>query len=153
MTDTTHLTVARTMPSTPAALFAVLSDPRRHADLDGSGLVRSDDGAEPITESGQMFAMNMHWEKLGGDYRTENHVIAFERDAAIAWQTADAGTDPAGWEWRWTLEPRGGAETLVTLTYDWTAVTDPDVLARVPFPVVSQSQLEESLDHLEAAVR
>ncbi len=152
MPDTTHLTVSRTISSTPRALFGALSDPPRHAELDGSGMVRGVVGASCLGEVGDVFTTDVHHE-TAGDYRTDNHVTAFEQDAQLAWRTAAVGADPSGWEWRWTLEPRGGAETHVTLTYDWSAVTDPDVLARVPFPVVSQQQLEESLDHLEAAVR
>jgi len=39
----------------------------------------------------------------------------------------------------------------VTLTYDWSRVTDQALLAKVGFPLVQESQLEDSLNHLAEA--
>ena len=70
----------------------------------------------------------------------------------MAWQTAPAGTEPKGWEWMWELEPQGQDSTLVTLTYDWSKVTDKQLLQKVHFPLVPQHDLEESLEKLAGAV-
>lgn len=40
----------------------------------------------------------------------------------------------------------------MSLTYDWTAVTDPELLAKNLFPMVSEEQMEESLAKLAAEV-
>lgn len=37
-------------------------------------------------------------------------------------------------------------------TYDWSTLTDPEVLARVSFPRVSAQQMQQTLDRLAAAV-
>ena len=48
--------------------------------------------------------------------------------------------------------PQSDGSTLVTLTYDWAKVTDKDLLAKVSFPLVSESQLEDSLNALAEQV-
>ena len=55
-------------------------------------------------------------------------------------------------EWMWELKPTSSSSTDVTLTYDWSKVTDRDILQKVSFPLVSEEQLEASLGHLAAAV-
>jgi hypothetical protein len=37
-------------------------------------------------------------------------------------------------------------------TYDWSKVTDKDVLKKVSFPLVSEQQMEDSLSNLASAV-
>ncbi len=146
-----HLTVSRVVAATPAVVFAVLSDPRRHADLDGSGMVRGDVDAAPVTEVGQVFRMRVH-HPAAGDYETDNHVSRFERDALLAWRTSAVDAEPAGWEWVWRLSPVGEGSTEVSLTYDWSGVRDPAVLAILSFPVVPPEALAGTLDRLVAAV-
>ena len=85
---------------------------------------------------------------MGGEYKTDNHVSGYVHDKLVAWQTAPAGTEPKGWEWMWELEPEGQGQTAVTLTYDWSKVTDKDLLKKVSFPLVKKDALEHSLEHL-----
>jgi hypothetical protein len=47
---------------------------------------------------------------------------------------------------------KGGDSTAVRLTYDWSNVTDRALLQKIGFPLVSQSQLEDSLGSLASAV-
>ena len=47
---------------------------------------------------------------------------------------------------------QGSEATDVRLTYDWSKVTDPAILEKVPFPLVDQAALEDSLNNLAAAV-
>jgi uncharacterized protein YndB with AHSA1/START domain len=137
----------------PAAnLFALLADPRRHAEIDGSGLVMGDVAARPITAVGQVFTMAMS-DPSRGDYRTDNEVLAFEPDRLIAWSTADAGQPPAGVRWRWQLDPAGPGRTTVVHTYDWTNVTDPELLAAGSFPRVPAVAMRHSIRRLVALAR
>ena len=151
MSDTA-ITVSRTIPASAKDIFQVLTLPDNHVQLDGSGFVRSSDHADRITANGQTFRMNMAGEHMGGEYQTDNHVTGFVPDKLVAWQTAPAGTEPPGWEWVWELEPQGPNSTDVTLTYDWSKVTDKDLLAKNLFPLVSEEQLEGSLAKLAEAV-
>ena len=101
MTTDERYTVTRTIAATPAAIFAILSDPARHKDTEPGDWVRDAIDTEPITRTGQIFAMNMFLERIGGPYVMHNVVIAFEEDRAIAWapgQLDDAGNhQPGGW--------------------------------------------------------
>lgn len=152
MSDDKKITVSRTIDASAADIFTVLSNPQRHAELDGSGFIVSDDKTDRITATGQVFTMNMEGDHMGGEYKTDNHVVGYDENKLLAWKTAPAGTEPPGWQWVWELKPQDADTTDVTLTYDWSAVTDKELLKKVSFPLVSQSQLEDSLGRLASAV-
>ncbi len=144
------LTVTRTIPAPAERIFDLLSNPDAHAQLDGSGFVRSAEKPQRISEAGDVFRMNMTGDHMGGDYQTDNTVTGFVPNKLIAWKTAPAGTEPPGWEWMWELTPSGHDSTDVSLTYDWSKVTDKDLLKKVKFPLVSEEQLDDSLARLAA---
>ena len=152
MTDSSSITVQREIPASAKEIFEVLTLPSRHKELDGSGFVRGDDHTDRITGVGQTFRMNMSGDHMGGDYQTDNHVTGFDPDKLVSKKTAPAGVEPPGWEWVWELKAESSAATNVTLTYDWGKVTDPDLLSKVGFPLVSEHQLEGSLAKLAEAV-
>ncbi len=152
---TTHdkqITVERTIDAPAQDIFHVLTTPERHHEIDGSGFVRSDDRAQRITATGQVFTMNMTGDHMGGDYQTDNHVTGFSPNQLLAWQTAPAGQEPPGWQWVWELEAEGSEATKVRHTYDWSSVTDQALLDKLNFPLVTQAQLEDTLDKLDQAV-
>jgi len=151
MTTESHLRVSRQIPAPAAAIFDVLSNPDRHAEVDGSGFVRSAEKPQRIQGTGDVFRMNMSGPHMGGDYQTDNTVTGFDENKLIAWRTAPADTDPPGWEWSYELTPAGPDATDVALTYDWSKVTDQHLLQRIKFPLVSERQLDDSLAHLGAA--
>ncbi|MGZ4445836.1 MAG: SRPBCC family protein [Nocardioides sp.] len=152
MSDQKKITVQRTIDASSTAVFDVLSNPARHPELDGSGFVVSDEKTDRITATGQVFRMNMTGPHMGGDYQTDNTVTGYDKNHLLAWQTAPADTPPPGWEWVWQLQAQGSEATEVTLTYDWSNVTDPGILEKVPFPLVQQEQLEDSLNRLASSV-
>jgi uncharacterized protein YndB with AHSA1/START domain len=152
MSDQKSITVQRSIDASTRDIFDVLSNPERHAELDGSGFVVSDDRSDRITGTGQVFRMNMSGEHMGGDYQTDNTVTGYDANHLLAWRTAPAGNEPPGWEWLWELEADGSDATNVRLTYDWSRVDDPEILRQVRFPLVTEDALEASLDHLASAV-
>ena len=152
MANDTRITVSRIIDAPAPEIFDVLTLPARHREIDGSGFVVSDDRTDRITGVGQVFRMNMTGDHMGGDYQTENHVTGYDKNRLVAWRTTPAGTEPPGWEWMWELKPTSSSSTDVTLTYDWSKVTDQDILQKVSFPLVSEEQLEASLGNLAAAV-
>ncbi|MEV6010803.1 hypothetical protein AB0M29_28790 [Streptomyces sp. NPDC051976] len=91
----------------------------------------------------------MHNEEMG-DYRIENHVVAFTENRVIAWVPRRPGQRPAGDRFTWKLTPIDDVHTEVTQTYDWAAVTHPAEVPRLP--VVSAEELDASLTRLAAAV-
>ncbi|MBB2991124.1 hypothetical protein FHR72_002597 [Mycolicibacterium iranicum] len=116
--------VTRTIAAPPSDVFAVLADPGRHQETEPTDWVRDAVTTEKLTAAGQVFAVNMYLERIGGPYVMHNLVTVFEQDRAIAWlpgRLDDAGShDAMGWSWRYDLTPTDGG-TDVTLTYDWSA--------------------------------
>ncbi|WP_102145425.1 SRPBCC family protein [Mycobacterium hubeiense] len=156
MTDRECFVVTRTIDATPAEVFAVLADPTRHKDTEPGDWVRDAVDTEPITGTGQIFAVNMFLEFAGGHYVMHNLVNVFEKDRAIGWlpgQLDDAGNhDPGGWSWRYDLAPNGDG-TEVTLTYDWTGTPQSfrdEIGGMPPFP---EQFLVESLEALARSVK
>lgn len=148
----TSISATRTIDAPAGAIFAFLSDPAHHAALDGSGMVQSDSKSDRITATGQVFTMNQNWEKMGGDYQTDNHVVGYDDNRLLAWKTAPAGEEPPGWEWVWRFEASGPDATEVSVTYDWSGVTDKELLKKISFPAVSQDALDSTLANLAAQV-
>ncbi len=137
----------------------MLADPNRHTDLDSGDMVKGPDGsAPPLGGIGQVFAMNMHQDALG-DYRMINTVTAFVPDARIGWAPSMdpdceaaknfEGVDVSGHTYTYDLASEGDG-TRVTETYEWMSVKDPEFLKL--FPLVSEQDLQASLDKLAAAV-
>ena len=152
MTDETTITVHRSIDVSAADLFDVLTNPNRHSEFDGSGFIRSADHPQRITGVGETFRMNMAGDHMGGEYQTDNHITGYQANKLLAWKTAPAGQEPPGWEWVYELDPTGPDHTDVSLTYDWSKVTDKELLKKIPFPLVGKNDLEVSLARLAAAV-
>ncbi|MDO5701022.1 MAG: SRPBCC family protein [Bowdeniella nasicola] len=151
-TNDTRITVSRRIDAPASAIFNVLTLPQRHAEFDGSGMVRSDEKAERLQKVGDVFVMNMYADFQGGDYTMYNHVSAYDKNAMIGWKPAQEKSKdtPGGWEWLYTLNAVDSETTDVTLTYDWADVTDEELLPL--FPLVKEDELEESLNRLAAVV-
>ena len=113
------VTVERTIKAEPAAIFAILTDPNRHCEIDGSGTVReAKDSSAPHLTMGSKFGMSM---KLGAPYSMMNKVIEFDEPKRIAWQTRPPSSVGArlfgGRIWRYELEPTEGG-TIVRESWD-----------------------------------
>ena len=152
MSDEKKISVSRTIDAAPKEIWDVISNPARHAEIDGSGQIVSDEKTDRVTANGQVFTMNRNAPHMGGDSQTDNHVVGYDENRLLAWQTAPAGTEPKGWEWVYELTPEGPDSTTVTLTYDWSKVTDKELLKKVSFPLISEEQLEGSLGRLASVV-
>jgi hypothetical protein len=119
------VSVSRRIPGPVGSVFAVLAEPRRHLELDGSGMLRGTDFTGSVTEVGEVFVMRMHHGPLG-DYEMINHVVEFEQDRRISWEPEsgrghpDAGTSHSRWGHRWAFEltAEGPSHTVVTHTWD-----------------------------------
>ena len=152
MTSDSSQTVSRTINASAADIFSLLTNPDRHPELDGSGFVRSAEKPQRIQAVGDVFRMNMEGDHMGGEYQTDNTVVGFQPGKLVAWKTAPAGTEPPGWEWVYELKADGADQTEVSLTYDWSGVTDKALLKKIHFPLVTADQMEDSLASLASAV-
>ncbi len=88
------ITVQRTVDASAKDLFEVLTNPKRHTELDGSGFVRSDERSNRIQGVGDVFTMNMEGDHMGGEYQTDNHVTAYAENTMVGWQTAPPAPTP-----------------------------------------------------------
>jgi uncharacterized protein YndB with AHSA1/START domain len=113
-----QVSVERVVRAAPQEVFAVLADPRRHREIDGSGTLRDTVDGPPRLFRGARFGMRM---QLGGPYAMTNTVVEFEEGRRIAWQPRPANPVAAlvigGRIWRYELEPVEGG-TLVRETWD-----------------------------------
>jgi hypothetical protein len=117
--------VSRRIAAPAHAIFQVLADPRRHTELDGSGMLRGAATADIVSAVGDVFVMKMHYSALG-DYEMNNHVVDYEPDRYIGWRPEagrghpDAAADGARWghQWGYELAPDGPDATVVTEVYD-----------------------------------
>jgi uncharacterized protein YndB with AHSA1/START domain len=143
-----------TIRASTEAVFAVLTNPARHAAIDGTGWVCEAVDPQPIVAAGQVFRMRMfHPKHPDGNYEIHNLVLEFEQDRVIAWRPGfveDASTGKlgfGGWTWRYDLTPCGAHTCEVTHTYDWSAV-GPGPREHIEFPPFPPEHLTNSLNHL-----
>lgn len=132
--------MSRTIAATPAAIFAVLSDPSLHAVIDGSGTVQGAHSNERQLRLGSKFSMGM---RMGVPYRISNEVVEFEQDHLIAWRHL------GGHRWRYELRPVDGG-TEVTETFDWSTSRAPKGIELAGYPRRHVPNMERTLERLEA---
>ena len=143
------LSVERVIPAPPEKIFAVLADPRRHPEIDGSGTVKGViDGPAPL-RLGDEFGMDM---QIGGRYQMTNTVVELEPDRRIAWQPrpriAAAAAVIGGRIFRYELEPVAGG-TRVRETWDLSQEKAPLALA---LRSATRRNMTRTLERLEKAV-
>jgi uncharacterized protein YndB with AHSA1/START domain len=140
----------RVIPQPPEAIFALLADPSRHADIDGSGSVRPAEPTSQRVKLGDTFDMPM---KLGVRYTTHNTVVEFEDDRRIAWSHSSSGLlgkllGP-GAIWRYELEPVGEG-TRVRETWDFSPIKLFKPLVRLPKSRRdARAGMEKTLENIE----
>lgn len=146
------VSVERTIPAPPEAIFELLAHADRHRDIDGSGSVR--DPRKSTGERlalGSRFGMNM---KIGVPYSMVSTVVEFEEGRRIAWQTRGPGAlgkHVAGRIWRYELEPVDGG-TLVRETWDISqesAISKPGVRRMA---AMTRRNMEATLERIEKIV-
>jgi hypothetical protein len=117
--------VSRRIAAPAAEIFEILADPKRHLEMDGSGMLRGAVSDAVVTGMGDVFVMSMYYSEHG-DYEMNNHVVEYERDRRIGWEPVagrghpDDATAEARWGHRWIfdLAPDGPDATVVTEIYD-----------------------------------
>ncbi len=126
--------------ATPDDVFALLADPRRHPELDGSGTVRGVLRAPARLYLGARFGMSM---RLGLPYAILNTVVEFEEGRRIAWRHFGRHV------WRYELQPVEGG-TRVTETFDYAPSLAPALLERLGVPARNAAAIEATLGRLES---
>ena len=103
-------TASRVVPAAPEEIFALLADPARHVEMDGSGTVQRLVAGRGPMKLGAEFTMAM--KAFGVPYRITSRVVEYEENRRIAW------CHLGGNLWRYELEPIEGG-TRVTESADY----------------------------------
>ncbi|WP_420437133.1 SRPBCC family protein [Candidatus Poriferisocius sp.] len=130
---------SRVIPAPPGEIFALLADPSRHPEIDGSGTVQqllSDPGPMQL---GSEFRMAM--KIFGCPYKMTNTVVEFEENRLIAWRHWGRH------RWRYELDPADGG-TLVTETADYSRTRLRQLIMIVHTPKRLQASIAATLDNL-----
>lgn len=122
----------------PAEVFALLANPHRHHEFDGSGSVRAAVSGPERLALGDRFGMDM---KIRLPYRVTNEVVEFEPDRLIAWcHFAKA-------RWRYELEPVDGG-TRITETFDYSRARFRRGIELAKFPQGNATSIRDTLRRL-----
>ncbi|MGB6761418.1 SRPBCC family protein [Mycobacterium sp.] len=126
-----------------ADVFALLADPHRHPELDGSGTVRDIPvtGPERLSD-GAKFSVGM--KQYGVPYKITSTVTAFEADHLIEWQ------HPLGHRWRWELDETKPGTTQITETFDYSTAKAPKLLELFGQPAKNGIGITKTLEALAA---
>jgi hypothetical protein len=152
--------VSRRIEAPASEIFRVLADPRRHLEIDGSGMLRGAATDAVITGVGDVFTMRMYYSEHG-DYEMNNHVVEYERDRRIGWEpeagrghpdTEPGSTAEARWGHRWSFDlvSDGPAATIVTEIYDCSAAPEEERAGMDNGRIWTKS-MAETLERLDRA--
>jgi uncharacterized protein YndB with AHSA1/START domain len=142
--------VERVIPAPPEVIFAIIADPARHHEIDGSGTVRDAKDVPAKLALGARFGMSM---KLGIPYSMVSTVVEYEEDRRLAWQTRPPiGAALAGGRiWRYELEPVDGGTRV---RESWDISQEKIKLLVEPARKRTRANMEKTLARLEeVAVR
>ncbi|MFG1610762.1 SRPBCC family protein [Actinoplanes sp. NPDC049265] len=132
----------RVAVNAPAAeIFALIADPHRHAELDGSGTVRDVPVKGPHTLTvGDRFTVGMR--QFGLPYSITSVVTGLEPDRLVEWR------HPLGHHWRWELAETTPGVTEVTETFDYSTARSPRVMELLGYPGKNAHGITETLGAL-----
>lgn len=129
--------------ATPEKIFAVLADPRRHQEIDGSSSVRGGVSGPPRLSLGATFGMRM---QIVLPYRVTNTVAEFEEGRLIAWHHAGKA------RWRYELTAGVNGQTEVRESFDWSRSPLARGIELARFPVRNRTSIRQSLIRLKQLV-
>ena len=143
----------RTLPASADRIFAVLVDPARHPELDGSGTVLGPPTGPARLHLGAEFTMGM--QQLGRRYRSVSRVVELEEGRRITWESLGVWRGHrvvGGQRWRWTLTPTE-AGTEVEHAYLWGYARLPLLTVWLPgYPARARRTMSRSLERLAAVL-
>jgi Polyketide cyclase / dehydrase and lipid transport len=147
-----RVSVTRRVAASPSAVWLIVSDPARHVDIDGSGMLQAAPDVRPLTQVGQTFDMDMDRRPLGdiptmAEYKVRCTVTQLIPERLVEWTVRALGKPPAGHVYGWQIEPLTHSECLVTNYCDWTNISD-ELRAKFRWPVVPVDRLERSVAKL-----
>jgi uncharacterized protein YndB with AHSA1/START domain len=145
--------VQRTIAADPAKIFAVLTDPAGHVQIDSSGMLMAATGAR-VQAVGDTFVVHMDRESLNdyplGKYDVNVIITQLEPDRLVEWTITGRIEPPLEHLYGYRLEAAEGG-TLVTSYYDWSRI-EASYRDRDIFPVIPEAALRATLGILARTV-
>jgi uncharacterized protein YndB with AHSA1/START domain len=123
----------------PEEVFALLANPHRHHEFDGSGTVRGAVSGPQRLALGDRFGIDM---KITLPYRITNRVVEFEPDRRIGWCHFAKAI------WRYELAPEAGG-TRITETFDYGPSPVARVIELIKAPERNARSIRATLRRLE----
>jgi hypothetical protein len=155
LTTDEQITASRRIKAPARDIFAAISSPLGHVDIDGSGMLIGSTRVDPLSAVGDRFEIQMDREPLGdvplGKYRVTNTVTRIEADRRLEWNVAFEDTTPIGHVYGYLLEAIGDHETEVLSYCDWSNI-DEEWRGHLNFPIIPVEMLEKSLENLDRIV-
>jgi uncharacterized protein YndB with AHSA1/START domain len=136
--------VRRVLVKAPAAeVFALIVDPHRHPELDGSGTVRDIPIKGPHhLAAGDKFTVGM--KQWGVPYKITSTATEVEDGRVVEWR------HPMGHRWRWDLVETAPGTTEVTETFDYSTHKAPALLELFGMHKQNADGITSTLERLAA---
>jgi hypothetical protein len=152
-----RVSALRRIDAAAADIFAVVSDPVKQVEIDGSHMLVAARDAKPLRSVGDTFVIDMDREALGdlplGKYTVMNIVTKVELDRLLEWSVGSVEGGPLGHVYGYQLDPVDADHTDVTLYCDWSgfnwSAVPPEMRERLRFPVVPKMALITTLEKLD----
>jgi hypothetical protein len=151
------VTVERIIDAPPELIFALLADPARHHQIDGSGTLHGNSRGPDRLTQGSAFSMAMQQSRFR--YRSLNRVVEFDDNRVIAWETVGEHKGRrfiGGQRWRYELlpiaAPDGTPSTLVLHSYDWGAAKFAPAIHLAGYPRRMATSMTKTLQRLASAI-
>ena len=132
-------TASRVVPAAPEEIFALLADPARHVEIDGSGTLQRLIKGQGTMQLGSKFSIAM--KANGVPYRVTSKVVEYEENRLIAWCHFIKN------RWRFELEPVEGG-TRVTESADYRDIRFPLLTMRLIKDDLIEDSIATTLDNL-----
>ena len=131
------------MAAPASRIFAILVDPRRHGEIDGSRTIRCCLDGPARLGPGSEFVMAMRlW---GIPYQVRNRVVEFDENRLIAWRHFE----PQHWRFE-LLSTATGTRVTETFDYSYWPPAGRLVLTLLGWPGRNRSAIAGTLDRLAA---
>ena len=133
-----HVVAYRTLVhSNTHDLFAVVANPHRHHEFDGSGTVEPQVIGPRELRLGDRFRVSMRLGKV--PYAITSTVVDLVADRVIEWR------HPGGHSWRWEFDPQHEGHTVVTEAFDYSKVRFPSIYELIRAPERNTRSIRGSL--------
>jgi polyketide cyclase/dehydrase/lipid transport protein len=132
----------RVVVNAPAAeIFALIVDPHRHPELDGSGTIRDIPikGPHHLT-TGDRFSVGM--KQYGLPYKITSTATDVQEGKVVEWQ------HPLGHRWRWDLVETTPGTTEVTETFDYSTAKVPLMISAFGYDKKNGDGITTTLERL-----